>query len=481
MIEFGDSYHMWADAHVLFHNPHTEAPSPEDWLNEHTERWRHRLVHDTRHGELLVRNSMFDALATGRKLYMLHVTHALEQIKEHGVLYPSGGCLVGSVYCAPLTQGRDGFRMHNLGEYVLTKEAPAFASKLGTNAGKPTALIVELTVPPDAYRGLAGIDYLRLGEIHLQIFLLLEYLLSKIERHKLRQTIAGRIKNSTAFLSLCSGLLHGHAKASPRDFLRALHEAIPNLPILGYLYFEALAEYLMLHSAADRTARVREHGELNNWLYKEMLFTAFPRVAGGFDLSKFRPAPTTLGKLLRRVDRTVETDHAMAYVADRLAYLVNARLFSAALRPSDWHHTRWEFDDLTRIVGPLIGHLIHRELRTFGRYPDFYFYYDQHKALQAWNYWNHMDIVAPFNGTIPKGEMGVNPAYPKMKYRIHRAELDERGLLHRAGKLDLTIVPRLVDIKYTLMRNNAWRAPRAAAIPTPRTTSAASRPSRDRS
>ncbi|MGH3950993.1 MAG: hypothetical protein ACRDSE_18070 [Pseudonocardiaceae bacterium] len=26
----------------------------------------------------------------------------------------------------------------------------------------------------------------------------------------------------------------------------------------------------MLHSSADRTARVREHGELNNWLYKEM-------------------------------------------------------------------------------------------------------------------------------------------------------------------------------------------------------------------
>lgn len=475
MIGCLDSYHMWADAHVFFHNPHAEAPSGEDWLNEHTERWRHRLVHETHNGELLVRNSMFESLAGGRKLHLLHVTHALEQINEHGVIYPSGGCLVGSVYCVPLTQSGDGFRMHNLGEYVLTKEAPTFAKKVNTAAGPPTPLIVELAVPPDGYRGLAGIDYLRLGDIHLHIFLHLEYLLSKTERHKLRETIAGRIKNTTAFLSLCSSLLHGNAKASPEGFLHVLDDAITKLPIIGYLYFEAVAEYLMLHSTTERTARLREHGELNNWLYKEMLFATFPRMAGKFDLSKFRPSPTQIGRLLRRVDTTVDPEHGMQYLMDRLTYLVNARLFSAALRPEDWHHTRWEFDDLCKIVAPLIGHLIHRELRSFGRYPDFYFYYDQHKALQVWNYWNHMDIVAPFNGTIPKGEIGVNPAYPDLKYKIYRAELDEHGLLHRAAKLDLTIAPRLVDIKYTLMRNSAWTTTRnSPKIPKSRDTLAPS-------
>jgi hypothetical protein len=454
---------MWADAHVFFQNPHTEPPDAEEWLNAHTERWRHQLVHESVNGELLVRNSMFDSISAGRKLYLLHVTHALEQISKHGVIYPSGGCLVGSVYCAPLTRSRDGFRMHNLGEYILTKEAPSVARKLGPAAGVPTPLIVEVAVPADGYRGLAGIDYLRLGAVHLEIFLQLEYLLSKTERYKLRETIAGRIKNTTAFLSLCSGLLHNDAIAGPESFLRVLDDAIPTLPILGYLYFEVLAEYLMLYSTADRTARLRDHGELNNWLYKEMLFATFPRMAGKFDLSKFRPSPTQMARLLRRVDPSLDPEHGMRYIMERLTYLVNARLFSAALRPEDWHHARWEFDDLCKIVAPLIGHLIHRELRTFGRYPDFYFYYDQHKALQAWNYWNHMGIVAPFNGTIPKGEIGVNPAYPDAKYRIYRAELDDDGLLHRADKLDLTIAPRLVDIKYTLMRNNAWAAARTTA------------------
>ena len=466
MTGFLDSYHMWADAHVFFHNPQTEVPTGEDWLNEHTERWRQRMVYECPNGKLLVRNTMFESLAAGRNIHLLHVTHALEQINEHGVLYPSGGCLVGSIYCSPVTRSGDGFQMHNLGEYVLTKEAPAFVKSLGKIAGMPTPLLIELAVPVDGYRGLAGIDYLRLGDIHLQIFLHLEYLLSRDERHRLRASVSGRIKNTTAFLSLCSGLIHGDARTDSASFLRALDDAITRLPILGYLYFEALAEYMMLHSTAERTARLRERGELNNWLYKEMLFATFPRMAGRFDLSKFRPSPTQIGQLLRRVDPTVNPEHAADYLMDRLTYLVNARLFNSALRPEDWHHARWEFDDLCKIVAPLIGHLIHRELRSFGRYPDFYFYYDQYKALQAWNYWNHMDIIAPFNGAIPKGEIGVNPAYPDLKYKIYRAELDEQGLLRRAGKLDLTIAPRLVDIKYTLMRNSAWTPGRN--IPKPR-------------
>ncbi|MGI8310709.1 hypothetical protein [Saccharopolyspora hattusasensis] len=456
MIDQWEAYRMWAEAHVFFHNPYTAAAVTTSEFSESTDTWRRRLVHETPNGALLVRNTMFDALSGHKKLYLLHVTHALEKITEHGVIYPSGGCLVGSVYCTPLTQTGQGFRMHNLGKYVLTKEAPAFAKKLGAEAGVPEPLIIELTIPSDGYRGLAGIDYLRLGLLHLRIFEHLEYLLSRTERHQLRELVTGRIKNSTGFLGLCCGLLHGTADVGAEDFLRALDQIIPTLPILGYLYFEALAEYVMLHSTSNATAELREIGELNNWLYKELLFSVFPRMGGKFDLSKFRPQPHQLGKVLRRVDRTLDVAHAMRYLRDRISYLVNARLLSAVVHPEDWHCVRWEFDDLRKFASPLIGHLIHRELRSFGRYPDFYFYYDQHKALQVWNYWNHMDIVAPFNGTIPKGEVGVNPAYPDLKYSIHRAELGEDGLLHRSGKLHSTIAPRLVDIKYSLMRTRSW-------------------------
>lgn len=460
-----DTYEEWADAHVFFDTPLIPSPARHlgDPLAERTEAWEQRLTEDTPNGHLLRSNALFDSLSGGRTLHLLHVTHALEQITAHGVLHPSGGCLVGSVYCAPLTATGSGFRMHNLGSYVLDKEAPAFVATTGAPGRTPTPLIFEVQLPEQAYRGLAGVDYLRLGAIHLQIYSRLEYLLSKAERHQLRETVVSRVKNSTAFLSLAAAVAYEGARVPPDTFLRLLDETIPRLPILGYVYFEALAEYLMLHSRTPRTRQLAEVGEFNNWLYKEMLFASFPHMTGKFDLARFRPSPAELDALLARVDGTVDPAHARTYLTERISHLVAARLFARGQAPGSWHHKRWEFDRLAQQLGPLLGHLIHRELRSFGRYPDFYFYYDQHKALQAWNYWNHMDIVVPFNGTFPKGEVGINPAYPDLRYRIWRAERDGAGLLHPAEELALTIAPRLVDIKHTLMRNSQWAEPAAPA------------------
>jgi hypothetical protein len=458
VIDFDHAYGLWADTHVFFDHlsPHG---STSDVVDEHAAAWWKRMTGETPNGALLTRNAMFTALNDDRTLYLLHVTHAAESLTRHGSLYPSGGCLVGSIYCAPLTRTGSAFRMHNLGEYVLTKEAPAFTRKVGS--ADPTPLIIEVKIPPAAFRGLAGIDYLRLGDIHLQIFLHLEYLLSGTERHRLREAIVSRVRNGMTFLQLCNSLLYDGGAVDADNYLTALDYAITQLPILGYLYFETLVEYLMLHSTSPRTEQLREIGEFDNWTYKQMLFSTFPRMAGKFDLSKFRPSITDLQRLVEEICPTLNLDELTGYVIDRLSYLVNARLFTPELRPGDWQRLQWDFTALRPSLSPLLGHLVHRELRTFGRYPEFYFYFDQYKALQVWNYWNHMSIAAPFNGTFPKGEIGINPAYPDLKYRIWRGRLNRQRLLEPVEELDLHIVPRLVDIKYTLMRNNKWR-PRGA-------------------
>lgn len=453
-MDVPDPYKLWADAHVFFGGVPVGVPG--DPVTSAAMLWEQRLAEETPNGHLMRSNGLFDALAGHGKLHLLHVTNSLEQINRQGVLYPSGGCLLGSVYCAPLTQVDDGFRMHNLGEYVLTREAPAFLARRGISDRTPAPLIFEIDVPPQAYRGLAGVDYLRLGSIHLRIYSHLEYLLSKAERHQLKETVVARVKNSAAFIALACTIAHQGVTVSTDRFLRALHEAIPRMPILGYLYFEVLSEYLMLHSTSERTRRLAEIGEFNNWIYKEVLFASSRGMTGKFDLSRFQPSPEGLARLLADVDPTVSPDRARTYVVDRMSLLVASHFLNPGTIPDAWHHLRWEFDSLTTRLGPLLGHLIHRELRSFGRYPDFYFYFDQYKALQAWNYWNHMDIVVPFNGTIPKGEVGINPAYPDLQYRVLRAETDDRGLLHPTEQLDLTIAPRLVDIKHSLMRNSQW-------------------------
>lgn len=449
-MAFPDSYRMWADSHV-FYQPTPRRISDGDVTAAKLAAWDQRMVHDTPNGSLLLSNSLFDVLRGGKRVPLLHVTHALDRITERGVLYPSGGCLVGSVYCTPLSRDGDAYRMHNLGAYVLTREA-VLAEANGHALNRPVPLIIEVDLPRSAYRGVVGVDYLRLGEIHLQIYQHLEYLLARDERHRLRDTAVGRVRNAMPFLGACVTRCIQEVGTDSTLFLDWASDTVDHLPILGYLYFEALSEYLMLHSSCPRTVKARASGEFDNWLYKEVLFDTFPGMAGKFDLARFRPTTAGLATKLARIDPSIDIAHLAGYLADRLALLVCARLLQPAMHSADWTRLRWEFDELRPYVAPLLGHLIHRELRTFGRYPDFYFYFDQYKALQVWNYWNHMDIVLPFNATMPKGEIGVNPAYPSLRTNVYRAELTDCGSLVPAEQLDVTIAPRLIDLRYTLMR-----------------------------
>ncbi|WP_229759137.1 hypothetical protein [Peterkaempfera bronchialis] len=448
-----DLHRMWADAHQLYAVPTSAyAPDTDRSLSEQRAAWCSRLSDEAPNGQLLKTNVLFDMLRTAEKIHLLHVTHAFEHITHDGALRPSGGCLVGSIYCAPLIPEAGGLRMHNLASYILTKEVPATLSRSGATDRVPTPLVLEVTMPPHAYRELAGLDYLRLGSIHLHNYHGLKSLLSREERHQLHETVVGRTKNSAVFLSLAASIAH-RGRSSEDEFSRILDAAIQNLPILGYIYFEALAEYLMLHSRSPETCRLAEQGELNNWLYKELLFSAFPGTPGRFDLSRFRPRLDDLEGLLAGLDPTLDGRHARTFLIERISYLTAAHLFTPGQTPDDWHRTRWDFKSASRQFGPLLGHLIHRELRTFRRYPDFYHYFDESKALQAWNYWNHMDIVIPFNGTIPKGEVGINPAYADAEYRVWRAEADNHGRVHPVEEIELKIAPRLIDTKHTLMRS----------------------------
>ncbi|MFJ4428797.1 hypothetical protein [Streptomyces bobili] len=84
-------------------------------------------------------------------------------------------------------------------------------------------------------------------------------------------------------------------------------------------------------------------------------------------------------------------------------------------------------------------------MRILQRYPQLYLAFEQAKALRAWNYWNHHQIATPFNGFLPKGEIGVNPAYPAAGCPVWLAETCERGLIHPADELDVAFVPRMAD------------------------------------
>jgi len=69
-----------------------------------------------------------------------------------------------------------------------------------------------------------------------------------------------------------------------------------------------------------------------------------------------------------------------------------------------------------------------------------------------------MGIVIPFNGVMPKGEVGINPAWPDLKTKVYIGE-EIKGpvvdAMYIAPKKEIAvkIVPRLVDHRITIMRS----------------------------
>ncbi len=460
MKTYLDNLSLWADAHVFYGTYDHDIKQKTAKIVKEEYRWRKELISNTHHGNLLIKNSFFDDLKTQDKVYLAHVTPNFHNIREDQILYPSAGCLVGSVYCTPVTNVKGKLRMHNLGEFVFEKEMPLFSKFVDSNLGKPLEILLfEVELPEISKNNLVGVDYLRLGEIHFNTYKSLEYLLSPEERYKLQELCVNRARRAFNYLCTCNKICHSNLKIDDIFFLELFRETVDYLPILGYFYFEAVTEYIMLFQDNDQADKFNKLGEFYSFTYKDLVFYLCSDLSKNFSLRAFKP---TLEEIVEYIEgqgiiKNLDKNHLFSYLARRLSFLTNARLFSEKSKLLNWERLRWDFDELVDDMKPLLGHLIHRELRTFGRYPYFYFYFDQHKALEIWNYWNHMNIAIPFNGLIPKGEVGINPAHPNLNYKTYSTKIihDKFGhsYLEPKKELDIQIVPKLVDPKFTSMRN----------------------------
>jgi len=395
---------------------------------------------------------MLEALK-GPHITMLHVTSEkkLKKLLDGGEIYPSGGCLVGAIYCSLLFPSADTarFRPHNLGQYILQEEAPRHSKKDQNDPVVP--IIFEGDLETAARNNLVGIDYLRLGEIHLSIYQSLEYLMFPNERKGLEADVVRRIRAAVFFLGMCPAVTRGNAPRNAHLFLQSCAAAIQLLPVVGYLYFEAIVEYLLCYQACQNAHKAHEQVEFYNGNYKTLAFEMRADLANNFDLSKFDPTPEELHAYISTKSKWgLNVDQMMLYLEERVAFLVCARLIPDAL-DLDWRTMEWRFDNLSQTLGPLVGHLVHRLLRKYKRSRLAYYFYDHTKAMQAWNYWNQNEIAIPFNGIIPKGEVGVNPAHSQT-WKLFRGKYD-KGHIEKEIELALIPQPRLVDQKYSTMRS----------------------------
>ncbi|MFJ9719954.1 hypothetical protein ACIRPQ_29180 [Streptomyces sp. NPDC101213] len=425
------------DAHTDYTSTRTR-PLPTGCAESEAD-WRRRLQDDTPGGWLLAQNAMTQTLTSGGPIHLMHTTVALEAIRASGQLHVSSGCLVAALYCAPLTEVPGGLRPHNLGAYLLET--------------KPHTRTLAIEITPSGPAPAKGIDYLRLGRLHLRTYQEHHSLLTEAEHAQLRGRALHQILTTAPFLDLLLANATGR-RTAPDAFVDHLAAAVPSLPFLGYLYFEVLSEYLMLHSTSAETKAYAEAGEMNNRLYKRLAFSAVDGMGKLFDLSRFCPDQRRLRELLADIEPAL-AEGAAQYTRDRLSHLFTALALEPGQDAGAFTFCGQDFDSLAEAAPSLLGQTIFRQMRTLERYPQLYLAFEQAKALRAWSYWNAERIAAPFNGFLPKGEIGVNPAYSEARCAVWLAETCERGLVHPVEELDVAFMPRLADLAMTAMRRDA--------------------------
>lgn len=417
----------WEYAHTDFTRP-AQRQMPAS-LAESESDWRHYLECSTPNGWLIRHNAMTEALISGQPMYLLHVTRGIDAIRASRQLHVSAGCLVGALYCSPLASQRKGLRPHNLGAYLMRT--------------KPSTTPMIFEVTPDAPIRPKGVDYLHLGAIHLRTYLRYRSFLTPAENDQLDRAVLTGLRAAAPFLDVALRNAAGQATAAPA-FIDQLSDAVPHVPFLGYLYFEALSEYLMLHSATPETKTYAQAGELNNWLYKRLAFAAVDGMDQLFDLARFSPRHHRLVELIEGIEPALAPGVA-EYVRRRLSHLF-AR---TTLHPSqDAVSVTFQGADLGTIqkAAPgLIGQMVFREIRYMARYKQLYHCFEKAKALEAWDYWNNEGIPTPFNGVIPKGEMGINPTYPRSAVRVWTARQDSKGYLHPDEEITAVLTPHLAS------------------------------------
>ena len=453
-----ETFKLWSNAHVFYSMFLHDSVDPHRSKEEFA--WRHWAVHETPNGSLILKNSFFNLLKSGLKMHLFHVTPNLSSVLESGVLYSSGGCLVGSIYATPLYSHGGAFRIHNLGEYIYKKEAPR-ATYLQSKNAVPGIMILEVDLPEREHDNLIGIDYTKLGNVHHAIYKDLEYLLSLRERIYLQEIIVNKIKQALSMLNMANSHCGGK-KINTDHFFELYISAIDQLPILGYLYFEVVAEYLMLFEDHAEARLSHENREIYNASYKNMMFDLCPELLKGAGLGYFKPSPLQIIGYFKKHNfiSNFNEESFLKHLTNRTIYMVQSRLVDGKNRTTNWRTFRWDIRELEAAASPLLGHLIHRELRNFGRFPDFYFYFDQFKALQAWNYWNQMGVIIPFNGILPKGEIGINPALPDLNIKVYvgkEVKNSKKGSMYIDidREVPVKIAPRLIDHRVSLMRSRA--------------------------
>lgn len=435
MIQNNLLNNMLDNAHVDY----ADYLNPKHSKTEHD--WRLKMI-DTPNGHLLLDNSFFKMLRNCNEVYLQHTTLKFEKIIDTNIINPSGGCLVGSIYCTPLVKiAQNQFKMHNLGQYIYDRE---ISMNNKNNAIKSLIFKIKST---DKFK-IIGIDHLRLGKFYLYSYNLIQEKISGENTKKIEEITFERFNNLLDFVNKCINM----DNIDDKYFFENLNKHINSNQFLEYFWFATISEYIMLYQDTLESKKYSAKGEIYNAHYKDLMYFFMANNSS----KVFNPKIDEVSKYIEDnlIIDNFKKDHFAKYIKSRIIFLIRERLFENVDLSNDQESI--DFDDAQRNYPHFVGHILNHVVRQVDF--DACNIYEQKKADLLWKYWYEKGIEVPFNGVIPKGEIGTSSPEFSNNVEIYGCDINKKDddyCISLGEKLDIKIDNKLVSKKLTVMRDNA--------------------------
>ena len=201
-----------------------------------------------------------------------------------------------------------------------------------------------------------------------------------------------------------------------RMIINIVSEISASEPLFSFFYLEAISIGLMYSSNDPVTLSLLKMNETNNNLYIKAVYELTNQPGRMFAAHTFRP---TYEKLRQFLSREVSDNHLCLDLDSFIINVVNILLnyFNSWLINSGFEKDGQNLS----LLGQVASLAVYFNQQ---KYPVFTESVRNKLTTIVHNYWNEKHSAIVVNSCTPKGEVGINPADTKLKYRIYNCKLD---------------------------------------------------------
>lgn len=406
--------------------------------------WGKFLADNSPMGNLFLSNTLFSSLDEG-EIVIIHATASFEAIKASKRIYCSGGSFGGCVYGTPLRLDN---KLHNLMEFILEEELPCFLKHKGNKNSKIKILAIKIKGISKITKAVMPINYMDFGETYSNIFLEMvkREVFTNNQIRQLKQDIDNQLRVSNTLIKMLLNLKKLRA-LSNLEFISLFEKSVKNTVVLKIAYFETILEYCFLFQNDLKAYEKFEDRELYNFNVKTMIFKLNPRLFREFDLKNFDVSVNEITRYLKNCSKQnffiidFSEKHFLNFFKWRFAHNVRYHFLKGQFV---WNNTM-TLEDFVKKNKFFAGHMILRSSKNPYSFESLF-------AKKLWEKLDKSRITILTYENLPKGEVGIIPN-SKFRYEVYDTTL-RNGRVKLTGKLDITLVKKLVDHKQSIMRTH---------------------------